>query len=133
MVRLPDHEPEGRKASSIGVRTKARSFGRLCEFSRSAARMNAVAHRAEAREGLGPVVARRRADDAHRGLGAKPQPLHDGDRRIVLAAGGVDPRLVAGLAIDADRLRHRNPAVAYAGYGGRNLLGKAAEIGRAHV
>src|SRR5690242_4987548 len=100
-----------RDAASRLLTSRIPNFG-------SAAWLNSVADGAEARERLAPVVARRRADDAHRGLGAEPQPLHDGDRRIVLAAGGVDPRLVAGLAIDADRFGHRDPAVAHAGNGG---------------
>src|SRR4030095_12715321 len=78
MVRLPGYDPDGEKVSSICVRTKARKFGapckfpEPCKFPQSAPRMNSVADRAEARKGLGPVVARRRADDAHRGLGAEP-------------------------------------------------------------
>src|SRR5262249_19206619 len=104
--------PPGENASSMNARTKARNFGDARE---SAARLDSVAHGAEARKGLGPLVARRRADDAYRGLGTEPQPLHDGDGRIVLAADGVDARLVAGLAVDADRFGHRDPAFAHAG------------------
>src|SRR4051812_15501126 len=97
---------------------------------RSPARANSVAHGAEARERLAPVVARRTADDAQRTLAAKPQPLHDGDRCIVLAADCIDARLVAGLAVDADRLGHRDPAVAHAGNRCRDLLGETAAVVR---
>src|SRR5689334_24260456 len=72
----------------------------------SAARLDPVAHGAEARKSLGPLIARRAADDAHRRLRAEAQPLHDRDRRIVLPAGRLDPRLIAGLAVDADGLGH---------------------------
>src|SRR3981081_3592083 len=71
----------------------------------SRTRLNSVAYGAKTRKGFGPLVARgakprkgfaplvRRgaADDAQRTLAAEPQPLHDGHRRIVLAAGRLDP------------------------------------------
>src|SRR4029079_6883654 len=95
------------------------------------ARLDAVAHGAETREGLGPIVAWRAADDAQRTPATEPQPLHDRHRRIVLAADGIDPRLVAGLTIDADRLGHRDAPVAHAGNRRRDLLGKTpAVVGR---
>src|SRR5580692_1844310 len=72
------------------------------------ARLNPVADRAKTRKGLFPLVARRTADDPHRALAAEAQPLHKRDRRIVPAAGGIDPRLIASHAIDADRLGHRD-------------------------
>src|SRR5882757_4741888 len=94
----------------------------------SRTRLNSVAYGAKTRKGFGPLVARGAADDAQRTLTAEPQPLHDGHRRIVLAAGRLDPRFIAGLAVDADRFGHGDPAVAHAGDCRCDLLGKAAAI-----
>ena len=105
-----------------------RTTSRLKPTLLSAARLNAVAHGAEARKRLRPLVARRAADDAQRVRAAEPQPLHHGDGGIVLAADRIDPRFIAGHAVDADRLRHRDPRVAHAGNRGRGLLGKPAAI-----
>src|SRR3954469_5373034 len=93
--------------------------------------LDAVAHRTETRECLGPIVARRTADDAQRTLAAEPQPLHDRHRRTVLAADGIDPGFVAGLAVDADWLGHCDLAVAHTGNRRGDLLGKtSAVVGR---
>src|SRR6202165_3093636 len=86
------------------------------------ARLNSVAHGAEACECRRPLVARRASDDAQRIGAAESQPLHHGDGGIVLAAGRIDTRFIAGLAVDADRLGHRNPRVAHPGDGGRGAV-----------
>jgi hypothetical protein len=54
--------------------------------------------------------------------------LHERHRRIVLAADGVDPCLVAGLAVYADRFGHRDLALADAGNRGRVRRGNAAAM-----
>src|SRR5438270_6248286 len=97
---------------------------------RLASRLDSIAHGAEARKRARPLVPRRAADDAQRVRVAEPQPLHHGHGSIVLAAGGIDPGLVAGHAVDADRLRHRDPRVAHAGDRCCRLLGKAAAVVR---
>ena len=94
------------------------------------ARLNSVAHGAEARKCFRPLVARGASDDAQRVGAAESQPLHHGDGGIVLAAGGIDARFISGHAVDADRFGHRDPRVAYPGDRGCGLLGKAAAIVR---
>src|SRR5262245_54740376 len=106
---------------------------RLCAkiwADNSAPRPDSVEHGAEAWKRLGPLSARRKADDSHSRVRAEAQPLHDGDRRVVLAAGRLEPRLIAGRAIDADRLGHGDAAVTNAGDGRCDLLGEAAAIFR---
>src|SRR6266702_5611836 len=91
--------------------------------------LDAVAHGAEAGEGVHPLVARRAGDDAQRGAaGAEADPLHDGHRSLVLAADAVDPGLKTLLAVDADRLGHGDAGFAHAGDLKRGLLGEAGAI-----
>src|SRR5215207_7153653 len=127
MVHLLFSEDLHQQIRSRLRRKAAFQCGRAPEYS-STPRLNSVPHGAEARKGLGPLVARRTADDAQGTLGAEPQPLHDGHRRIFLAADRIDPRFIAGLAVDADRFGHRDLAVAHAWNGRGDLLGKAAAI-----
>src|ERR1700722_13770478 len=98
--------------------------------SASLARLNPVADRAETRKGLLPLIARRAADDPKGTLAAKAQPLHQRDRRVVPSAGGIDPRLIPGHAVDTDRLRHRDPPGVHPGNGARGLLGETGAIVR---
>src|SRR3569833_1119772 len=92
-------------------------------------RLDAVAHRAEAGEGGGPLVARGAGDDAKRGTAAREaDPLHHGHRRLALAADAVDPGLETLLAIDADRLGHGDAGFAHAGDLKRCLLGETGAV-----
>src|SRR5271170_4355153 len=67
---------------------------------RKSALLNSVAHGTKTRERLFPLVAWRASNDAHHGRAAESQPLHHGDRGIVLAAGRVDARFISGRAVD---------------------------------
>src|SRR5579872_2210918 len=95
------------------------------------ARLDSVAHDTKARKSLVPLVARSAADDSQSIGAVETQPLNDGDRRIVLAADRIDPRLITGGAVDADRLGHRHPPAVNPGNRGRRLFGEAgAVVGR---
>ncbi len=61
---------------------------------------------------------------------AESQPLHHGDRGIVLAADGIDPGLVARRAFDPDRLGHGEPRVAEPGDRSGGLLRETVAIVR---
>src|SRR3569833_496145 len=98
--------------SKPACRTRVKSRLKIAwGAANSAARLDTITHGAETREGLRPIDARRAADHAQRARAAEAQPLHHGHRRIVLAAGGVDSRLVGRQAVDPDRLGHRDSRV----------------------
>src|SRR5438045_8709092 len=94
----------------------------------SAARLKPVANSAEPWKGCRPNVARGAPDDAQGAFAAESKPLHHRDGGIVLAAGGIDASFIAGHAVDAYRLGHRDPRVADAGNRGCDLLGESASI-----
>src|SRR5258708_146786 len=94
------------------------------------ARLNSVAHGAETWKRFHPFLARRASDNAQRVRSSEFQPLHHGDGGIVLAAGRIDARLIAGQAVDADRFGHRDPRVAHTPDRRRGLLGEPAPIFR---
>src|ERR1700709_1792850 len=89
MLNLPLEDSVSKSGRGGSVKTVA-----------NLARLNSIAYRAEARARLGPVVGGRTGDDSQRLIAvAEPQPLHDRDRCVRLAAGGLDTGFISRRAV----------------------------------
>src|SRR5512139_498644 len=94
------HPPEGRESRKRPrTRARPRKSGSVRRWL--ALGLDAVAHGAEACEGVGPLVARGARDNAQRRPAAEADPLHHRHLGLVLAADAVEPGLKARHAVDA--------------------------------